>query len=95
MLHNVALWFSVLQGVAVSCSALWVTIPLTKLAAYLRGSVLQRVAACCSMLQRVAACCSMSQRVAACRSMLQHVAACCSVLQCVAACCSVLQQVYR
>ena len=71
------------------------------------------VAACCSVLQRVAACCSVTTRtlcVAACCSALQRVAAsllarsrsqtsspadavCCSVLQCVAACCSVLQHV--
>jgi len=47
-------------------------------------SVLQRVAACCSMLQYV-------QYVAVCCSMLQCVAVCCSVLQCVAMCCSMLQ----
>jgi len=53
-------------------------------------SVLQRVAACCSVLQCVAVCCSVLQRVAACCSVFQCVAVC-SVLQCVAGCCIVLQ----
>ena len=49
----------------------------------------------CSVLQCVAACCSMLQFSAldneAISSELQCVAACGSVLQCVAACCSALQ----
>jgi len=70
-------------------------------------SVLQRVAACCSVLQCVAErqCESVVMVVllgggfqqcgAACCSVLQHVAACCSVLQCVATCCSVSVRVCR
>jgi len=63
-------------------------------------TVLQCVAACCSVLQ---VCCSVLQCVdmdlnecrslhemSVCCSMLQRVAACCSVLQCVAVRCSVL-----
>ena len=59
---------------------------------------------CCSVLQRVAACCSVSQKrtanlpeglhvscVAVCCNVLQCVAVCCSVLQCLAVSCSVLQ----
>jgi len=67
-------------------------------------SVLQRVAACCSMLQCVAVCCNTHHTRMTIRvtylysvSVLQRVAefpcvaVCCSVLQCVAVCCSVLQ----
>jgi len=66
-------------------------------------SVMQRVAACCSVgviprsvsssYFRVAVCCSVLQRVAVCCSVLQCVALCCNyhVLHSVAACCSVLQ----
>jgi len=48
------------------------------------GSVLQRVAACCSVLQCVA-----YPLKSAC-SLMSAVAVCCSVLQCVAVCCNVL-----
>jgi len=70
-----------------------------------RCSVLQRVAACCSLVQcvkksiesegldeedcRKRRC--MLQCVAVCCSVLQCVAVCCSVLQCAAVCCSALQ----
>jgi len=60
---------------------------------------LQRVAVCpcvavwCSVLQRVAACCSVStlrlKRVTLVNTVRESVAVCCSVLQCVAVCCSV------
>ena len=53
--------------------------------------MLQCDVACCSVLQRVAACCSVLQCDVVCCSVFQRVAACCSVLQCVAVCCSVLQ----
>jgi len=64
-------------------------------------SLLQCVAACCSVLQCVAVCCGVLQCVAVCsghqqgrcHSLLWYVAVCCGVLQCVAACCSVLQRV--
>ena len=59
---------------------------------YLKSSVLQCVAVCCSVLQYVAMCCSVLQCVAICRCVLQC-AVCCSLLQCVAVCCSVLQYV--
>jgi len=49
-------------------------------------SVLQCVAACCSMLQCVTVCCGVLQCVAVCCSIPLRVAACCSVLQCVAVC---------
>jgi len=48
-------------------------------------SVLQCVAACCSVLHRVAVCCSELQCLAACCSVSQRVAVCCSVLQCLGA----------
>jgi len=66
-------------------------------AMFCHGSVLQRVAICCSVLQYVAACCNMLQRVAICCSMCLLLVATPwlgsrgSVLQCVAVCCSVLQ----
>jgi len=60
---------------------------------------LQRVAVCpcvavwCSVLQRVAACCSVStlrlKRVTLVNTVRESVAVCCCVLQCVAVCCSV------
>jgi len=69
------------------------------------SSVLQRVAACCSVLQVlycvalcridvnnqqcVAACCSMLQRVAMCCNVLYCVALCRIAFQCVAVCCRV------
>jgi len=65
-------------------------------------TVLQCVAACCSVLQciaidayvilhRVALDDIVLQRVAACCSVLKRITACCSVVRCVAMCCSVLQ----
>jgi len=68
----------------------------------LPGTVLQRVAACCSVLQCVAVCCSELQCVAvdgiirACpkdevNDLVFCQVLCCIVLQCVAVCCSVLQ----
>ena len=60
-------------------------------------SVLQRVAACCSVLQRVAViyvcftCRGEDKWVSSICNVLQCVAVCCNVLQCVAVCCSVLQ----
>jgi len=72
--------------------------------AAVRYSVLQRVAACCSVLQSNGSlyrhthwgvCFGFSAQpfvnVAVCCSVLQCVAVCCSVLQCAAVCCSVLQ----
>jgi len=50
-------------------------------------SVLQRVAACCSVLQCALTYCRQEQR------QLVRIAVCCSVLQCVAVCYSVLQRV--
>jgi len=92
-LQCVAVCCSVLQGVAVRCSAL---------------QCVKCVAVCCSMLQCRPQRCAISpgldssssasyhtsvlQCVAACCTVLQCVALCCSVLQCVAVCCSVLQQ---
>jgi len=46
--------------------------------------------ACCSVMQRVAACCSVGVIPRSVSSSFFRVAVCCSVLQCAAACCSVL-----
>jgi len=62
---------------------------------------LQCVAACYSVLQRVAACCTLHEKkqdyVTVCRcvwkSVLQHVAVCCGMLQCGASFCGVLHRV--
>ena len=48
------------------------------------GTVLQRVAVCCSALQCVAVRCRVLQCVTVCCRVLQCVAVCCSVLQCIA-----------
>jgi len=79
LLQRVAVWRSVLQGIAVPCIYL-------SASACLGGGVewLQCVAVCCSVLQCVAVCCSVLQCAAVCCSVLQCVAVCCSVLQCVA-----------
>jgi len=85
---------SELQRVAVSCS-----VSLTVFDLEMRCTVLQSVAACCSVLQRCSVLhrCTLFQYLADCpslfgisRSDYQHIL-CCSALQHVAACCSVLQ----
>jgi len=80
-----AVWYSVLQCIAVRCSVLQ---SLKCIMEDEAAAVYASVAACYSL---GAECCSVLQRVAACCSVLQCVAACFSVLQCVAVCCSVLQ----
>jgi len=81
-LQCVAVCCSVLQGVAVRCSAL---------------QCVKCVAVCCSMLQCRPQRCAISPGLDSSSSasyhtsVLQCVAACCTVLQCVALCCSVLQ----
>ena len=90
VLQCVAVWCSVLQGVAASCR-LCLERSLTSSSSFRKsqGKVLC-VAVCCSLLQFVAVCCSALQRVA---DVLQCDAACCNVLQYVAlhlVCCSAL-----
>jgi len=77
----VAVCCSVLQCVAVCCSA---TYPNNM---YIYGQIFWTLGIGDMSL------CSVLQCVAACGSVLQCVAVCCSVLQCVAACGSVLQRV--
>ena len=79
----VAVRCSVLQCVAVCCSALSCVA--------VRYRVLQCVVVCCRC---VPLCCSMLQHVACvavCCSVMQCVIVCCGVMQCVAVCCNVLQ----
>ena len=99
----VAVFFRVLQYVAVCCSVFVACVAGALLAQqhscqqgalqYVAGrcSVLQCAAVCCSVLQCAVGCCSVPQCAAVCCSVLQCAAACCSVLQCAAVCCSVLQ----
>ena len=66
-IYDMRVWCSVLQCVAVCCSAA------------MRCSVLQCAAVCCtSVLQRDEVCRSVLQCAALCCSVLQRVAACCS-----------------
>jgi len=97
----VAVCCSVLQRVAVCCSAWQCQTPdashscLQTQQSAVSCSVLQCVAVCCSVLQCMAV--SDARRLTllpantAISSELQCVAVCCSVMQCVAVCCSVLQ----
>ena len=93
--RRVSVYYSVLQCIAMSCSAEGFNTIQDNTIQYKCAavccSVLQWDAVCCSVLQCVAVGCSVLQWVAVCCSVLQCVAVCCSVLQCVAACCSVLQ----
>ena len=102
-LQCVAVWYSVLLGVAVCCKCCSIFLWSSQIASRRRAALLQCaevccialqcVAVCCSVFQCVAVCCSALQGVAVCCSVLQGVAVCCSVLQCVAVCCSALQGV--
>jgi len=83
--HCVAVYFSVLQ-----CVAVWTGInaPSTSQGCMV-SKELQCVAVCCSVLRCVAVWSGVLQCDAVCCSVMQCVAVCCSVLQCVAVCCSV------
>ena len=96
----VAVYYRVLQCVAVRCSVLDLEIAVVPYevlgtdvlqCAAMYCSVLQCIAVCCSVLQCAAVCCSVLQCVAECCSVWQCIAVHCSVLRCVAVCCSVLQ----
>ena len=81
VLQCVAVCCSVLQCVAVSINKILQLCLVSHSPGVVQciASVAKRV--CWSMLERVAARCSVLQRVAACCSVLQRVAVCCSVLQ--------------
>jgi len=91
-LYVLRLCCSVLQCVAVCCSALQMRyqgLPCILLGQFARQLYVLRL--CCSVLQCAAVCCGVLQCVAVRCSVLQCVAVCCRSLQCVAVCCRSLQ----
>jgi len=73
--------------VVLQCVCVWLGI--SPVLCLVCNSVLQCVAACCSVLQWDGMCRTVLQRVAVCCSLLQSVAVCWSILLCAAAWCGV------